>query len=129
MGAKLDKIRAMKAKTVIEQVPSAFPTVMVSEPMPTIERPLVVVQPAEIAEHPPQPEPTPTTHTVPPKQKGQRLPDLAEFHVTFSAAKLRWTGTLIIPGCPVFEGCHGGVFGLLGRLDKQFRAWEKREGK
>jgi hypothetical protein len=50
----------------------------------------------------------------------QRLPDGAAFAVCYDAARQCWTGTLTIPGLPVFQGTQSGVFRLLHFLDQQY---------
>jgi hypothetical protein len=57
-----------------------------------------------------------------------RLPDGATFGTHYDAARVRWTGKLEIPGVPMFEADASGVFTLLEKLDKQYRAWAKRGG-
>ncbi len=50
-----------------------------------------------------------------------RLPDGARFDVGYNAEQTKWSGTLTIPGCPVFSGYHSAVFKLLHYLDTQYR--------
>lgn len=58
---------------------------------------------------------------------GGRLPDGARFvDVVYDAASQSWTGRLVIAGCPEFVDTCSGVFGLLGQLDGQYRAWLAR---
>ena len=54
-----------------------------------------------------------------------RLPDGANFNVTYDAQAERWTGTLTVPTAgadpAVFTASAGGVFQLLRELDRLFR--------
>ena len=60
-----------------------------------------------------------------PKKKpvapSERLPDRSYFSVSYNAAEEHWTGTLSIPGCPMFQGRKSGVFTLLRFLDQCYR--------
>lgn len=56
-----------------------------------------------------------------------RLPDGAQFVVTYNAAFQSWGGHLLI-GDKRFVAQAGGVFTLLARLDDQYRAALPREG-
>jgi hypothetical protein len=71
-----------------------------------------------------RPAPAPTEK--PARPPGGRLPDGSEFRVTYDAQAERWSGTLTVTtpgGGKAFEGEAGAVFRLLGRLDRQYRAW------
>jgi hypothetical protein len=57
----------------------------------------------------------------------ERLPDGARFEVVYDASRTQWRGTLTV-GAAVFEGTAGGIFKLLGRLDKQYRNSLSGEG-
>ncbi len=67
----------------------------------------------------PVPQETPETK--------DRLPDQSAFFVRYDATAVRWTGSLIVPGCKPFEGTATGVFPLLKKLDRQYRAWAKSQ--
>lgn len=58
-----------------------------------------------------------------------RLPDGAAYAVRYAAESKTWSGTLTVPGCPVFEEVSVGVFRLLDALDSKYRQWaiENRE--
>jgi len=60
----------------------------------------------------------------PKKQKNRfsqgRLPHGATFHATYDAESKKWTGTLTIEGT-VFSDQRGGVWKLMGELDKKYR--------
>ena len=53
----------------------------------------------------------------------ERLPDGSRFDVQFDASAGMWSGKLIVPGiCPQeFQGRWRTLFGLLSRLDRQYR--------
>lgn len=56
----------------------------------------------------------------------QRLPDGASFHTVYEADLQRWQGTLTVrtdAGATTFVDSCSGVFGLLTRLDRQFKAF------
>jgi hypothetical protein len=57
----------------------------------------------------------------PPSDSTARLPNGAKFEVVYDATKVQWSGTLTI-GDKVFTGSASGVFTLLNRLDRQYRA-------
>ena len=135
MGAKLDKIRNLNAQknTPAKESEPAEPTVAV--PLKFACGCLLTPDgnannncPKCAAENKKQ-----RAVKMAKKQRGpdlkQRLPDGAVFHVTYTAASTSWTGSLDIEGCPRFQSVHGGVFGLLGRLDDLYRAWCKRNEK
>lgn len=76
----------------------------------------------------------PKLHHAPRKPKPKRtdeegrLPDGAEFRVTFAADPTMWTGTLTVDG-KVFTASKSGVFGLLQKLDMFYRSsLKKAEG-
>jgi hypothetical protein len=61
------------------------------------------------------------------RESGQRLPDNAKFETLYDAASTSWTGTLTVPGCPIFEDTQSGVVGLLAALDRQCRQWQTKQ--
>jgi hypothetical protein len=50
-----------------------------------------------------------------------RLPDGANFNVSYDATEKRWSGFLAIPGFEPIVGGHSGVFKLLTFLDREYR--------
>ncbi len=54
------------------------------------------------------------------KIKG-RLPDGATFHAVYDATTQKWTGTLEIPGAPIFGEKANGVFWCMSNLDNKYR--------
>jgi len=53
-------------------------------------------------------------------EQAERLPDGSKYDEVYDATKMQWTGTLTVGG-QVFTGSAGGVFKLLGALDRQYR--------
>lgn len=51
----------------------------------------------------------------------QRLPDKSVFHLVYDATAKMWDGDLEIPGMTVMVDSNSGVFGLLSKLDMQYR--------
>jgi hypothetical protein len=50
-----------------------------------------------------------------------RLPDGSEHATIWNAERQEWTGTLSVPGFPVFHAKANGVFRLLSNLDDCYR--------
>jgi hypothetical protein len=61
----------------------------------------------------------------PPRQRKPRLdlrlPDNAAISALYDASTTSWTGSLSIPGAPLFEASQSGVVPLLRELDRMYR--------
>jgi hypothetical protein len=55
------------------------------------------------------------------RERTGRLPHGSVFTVRYDAETTSWSGTLTVPGLPPFASTACGVFGLLLRLDRQYR--------
>lgn len=126
MAGKLDRIRDLTKKKASEPLKA------------TAAAPPAGALPDKPAPPPPSSEEVPRpgvdTSSTPTKSEKRwqehlaRLPHGSRFDVTYDAGSMSWTGSLIVPGCPVFTSTAGGVFKLLSRLDRLYRAWLKSEG-
>ena len=56
-------------------------------------------------------------------KKKERLPHGSCFHVSYDAVTQTWSGTLSVPGVPLFPATEHGLFKLCELLDTMWRKW------